>query len=433
MSERVTFLVGAGTPLDLELPSEIIRPTTANITEEACRDYSDYRKEHTAPETVVRGICDRLRDRLPIKKNPCVKKPDPSKADVNFEQIFHVLEELYAYRRVWEEKCKALDRYPILAPFIQPNFDFDGEILYPVMKVKEYILRIMDIVSEYDSYFRTQIEEGHWYRCFFKSFKDNGDFFTLNYDTTIEESIKIYEDGYVEDGIQKRFKRFDAKQLFGNPNKLSTINHLHGCINYFFQSYKDINTDVYRYLNHDLYKYDDYKDVRKMMVGHGHSQASTQSGETYYSAPIVTGLRKTDKLNCAPFDFYHSHLVNCVIRSNKLVVSGYSFGDLYCNQLIERMHMLHGNKRRIVLIDSWDIPEDFRNRHGGCWLSQHSGTFLCRAAECGDFNTIVKELYSNEDPSTGALFSNNGCLMVMPQGFKHAAGHASEIEAFLNS
>lgn len=53
--------------------------------------------------------------------------------------------------------------------------------------------------------------------------------------------------------------------------------------------------------------------------------------------------------------------------------------------------------------------------------------------QCGNFDGVITQLYKNENPQTGVLYSNNGCLMVLPRGFKHAAVCNNEIDAFLNS
>ena len=37
------------------------------------------------------------------------------------------------------------------------------------------------------------------------------------------------------------------------------------------------------------------------------------------------------------------------------MIAGYSFGDLYVNQIIERMELIHGNSKRVVLIDWWPL------------------------------------------------------------------------------
>ncbi len=426
---RTTFLIGAGTPLDFDLPQGYISPSSGNITKEVCKPYENYLNENS-PITIVQDIYDKLMEVYPPDvSNPFLSgKPEPF---IHFEHLFHVLEMLYSYHWVWENKSHNPKMFPVFAPFTLSAMNFDGNVLSSVMK--QFVLRIMDIIDGYNSFFqKQQNKENEWYRTFYRRFGNNSDFFVLNYDTTIETSIEDYEDGFEHDGIQDKFRRFNPKRLLENPENKSTVNHLHGCINYYFSSYKDINEDVYTYLSNDLYKYPDYESVKNLMLGRSQGQPSNQSGETYYSSSIITGLRKTDKLNCVPFDFYHSNLSNCIVRNSQLVIAGYGFGDLYCNQLLERMHFLHGNKRRIVFIDLWTIPKGYRY-HGGYWLSEELGRFLCRAAGCNMFDEVIEQLYRNEDKKTGALYSDNGCLMVLPKGFKHAAHCTNEIEAFLNS
>lgn len=428
-NNRTTFLIGAGTPLDLVLPQDVIEPTTANITSRVCGPYENYLNPDNSI-TVVDDIYKRLMCAYPTdRSNPYISgTPTPY---IHFEHLFHVLEMLDAYSWVWSRNSKNPNLYPVFAPFIQPNnINFDPDTLHSVMD--QFIIRIMDIVAGYDSNYLNQPTNA-WYEKFYQQFGENSDFFVLNYDTTIEKAIDTYEDGFESDNIQPVFLRFNPRKLFENPSGATTINHLHGCINYYFHSYTDPNTDIYTYLPNDLYKYPDYATVRKLMIGRGQSQPCTQSGETYYSSPIVTGLRKTDKLNCAPFDFYHANMTNCIIRNHKLVIAGYSFGDLYCNNLLERMNFLHGSQKRIVLIDCWGIPKQYRIGHGGYWLSQNLGNFLCRMTQCGNFDGVITQLYKNENPQTGALYSDDRCLMVLPNGFKHAAACSNEIEKFLKS
>ncbi len=426
-NNRTTFLIGAGTPLDLVLPQDVIKPATAEITNDVRRGYTDY----LTPDNII-TIVDDIYNQLmctypPDYSNPYISgTPTPY---IHFEHLFHVLEMLDAYSWVWSRNSKNPNLYPVFAPFIQPNIKFDADTLHSVMD--QFILRIMDIVNGYDSNIMKE-QANEWYWKFYQRFAENSDFFVLNYDTTIEKSIENYEDGFEPDEIQDAFLRFNPKKLFENPNGLPTINHLHGCINYYFQSYKDLNKDIYTFLFHDLYKYPDYATVKGLMTGRGQSQPCTQSGETYYSSPIVTGLRKTDKLNCVPFDFYHANMTNCIIRNHKLIIAGYSFGDLYCNNLLERMNFLHGDLKRIVLIDFWNIPQEVR-MHGEYWLSKNLGQFLCRMTNCGDLNEVIRQLYKKENSQTGALYSDNGCLMVLPNGFKQAATCSDEIIAFLNS
>lgn len=429
VKNRTTFIIGAGTPLDLELPAGHIRPSTKNITEEVCKPYIDYFNQNTSI-TLVEDIYNELMNVYPLDRpNPYSKvAPTPN---VHFEHLFHVLEMLYSYDWVWRNECHNPARFPVFAPLTQfkGQFKYDKDNISSVMD--QFILRIMEIINGYDTVFRERKDaQNDWYRDFYRQFKANSDFFVFNYDTTIEDSIEDYEDGFELDGKQRRFKRFNPKLLFENHKGISTINHLHGCINYYFSSYEDVNEDVYTNLHHDLYKYPDYDTVRNFMHGRSQSQPVNQSGETYYAAPIVTGLRKPDKLNCTPFEFYHANLTNRIIQNPGLVIAGYSFGDLYCNNILERIHLLHGASRRIVLIDYWNIPEE-EHIHREYWLGQNMGSFLCRAANCGEFREVMDQLYRNE--KNGALYSDNGCLMLLPKGLKHAALCRQDIEDFLNS
>ena len=426
---RTTFIIGAGTPLDLELPNGAICPSTKKITKEVCEPYENYSKPNT-PITLVEDIYIELMKVYP----PDLSNPDAnpkSTPNVNFEHLVHVLEMLYSYDRVWRNACRNAAQFPVFAPFTQFKelFKYDKDDISSVMD--QFVLRIMDIINVYDTVLRENMNvHNEWYREFYQQFRANSDFFVFNYDTTIEDSIVDYEDGFEPDGLQSGFKRFNPKLLLENPRGISTINHLHGCINYYFSSYEDANQDVYTFLNHDLYKYPDYATVKKLMEGRSQSQPASQSGETYYASPIVTGLRKPDKLNCAPFEFYHANLTHRITQNPGLVIAGYSFGDLYCNNLLERIHHLHGEQRRIVLIDYWNIPAG-QQIQNYC-LSQNMGNFLCRAAKCGTFAEVLDQLDRGKR-SNGALYSDNGCLMVLPKGFKHAALCRQDIENFLNS
>jgi hypothetical protein len=338
---------------------------------------------------------------------------------------------LVSYSGVWEGRCKAPNLFPVFAPFTLPSVSLDCQHIHSVMK--QFILRIMEIVNGYNQYIASGATENQWYRDFFSSFHEDSDFFIFNYDTTIEDSIGTYEDGFEPDGIQDKFLCFNPKRLLNYNGRPATINHLHGCINFYDSTYDVANQDVYTYLSHDMYKYPSFQDVKNLMIGRSGSDPASQSGETYHASPIITGLRKTDKLNCIPFDFYHGNMYKSLINNSKLVIIGYSFGDLYCNQLLERLHYIHKERRRIVLIDYWDIPEEHRKCHSGYFLSQNLGHFICRAMEVKNFYNAMDELYCNEDKNTGALYSKNGCLMVLPQGFKKAAAAYGDIIKFLNS
>ena len=84
---------------------------------------------------------------------------------------------------------------------------------------------------------------------------------------------------------------------------------------------------------------------------------STQTGDQIVRSPIIVGLRKTDKLISYPFYEYKTLLHNCLFRSKKLLIVGYSFDDLYINALLEKFNYIHRNERRIAIVDY--LPPNF--------------------------------------------------------------------------
>ena len=100
----------------------------------------------------------------------------------------------------------------------------------------------------------------------------------------------------------------------------------------------------------DLYKFPTAKSAREEMRIH-QCPEHTQAHESFYTGPILVGLRKTEKLEYLPYSCYHADLVNKIVANPSLMIVGYSFGDLYVNQLLERHKLVHGKNQRVVLID----------------------------------------------------------------------------------
>lgn len=230
------------------------------------------------------------------------------------------------------------------------------------------------------------------------------------------------------------------------------MSHLHGCIEFFDERYdKDVyKKEVLKYGFHDMYKYDSYDKVRDRFMGSSKSFKSNQAGEQLVGTPIITGLRKTDKLNIVPFDFYHGHLFNCAIKNNSLLLVGYSFGDVYMNHVIERMELIHGEKKRIVLIDWWPLSGDdhineivdeeekagfvknmMKHRSYDDDFNNELGYFLCRMTGKTHFEEALN-CFRRYD-RVGPMISENGCLMLFIGGFKAASNYRDEIYGFLNS
>lgn len=417
------MVMGAGVPLGFQLPADITVPSTWNITTEVRKDYHSILQ--SSPVTIVEDMYQQLMETLPPSADPLAQAPQPY---VHFELLFHVMEMYLTYASVWSGNNKNPDRYPIFAPFVESTKTYDANALRSVMS--DFILRIMDIVDGYDSYFATSPASEQWYRDFFQNAPWRWDVYNFNYDTTVEQSLRNYEDGY-DDIHGQNYKRFFPQKLMANPDDLSTVNHLHGCIHFFYD--RATNHDIYNYSHGDLFRYPDYKTVREMYIGRSQSQPTNQTNEELYAGPIITGLRKTDKLICIPYDYYHAHLGSSLLNSNKLLVAGYSFGDLYMNQQLNRMGLVHGKDRRVVLIDFWNPKEieQFGIENYVLYkVHSHMLEFLMMMCEVSHAAGLPEALGYNY-PQT-PMFSSNGCLMLLACGMRDAViNYYGEIINFL--
>lgn len=406
------MVMGAGVPLGFQLPPHLVVPSTGNITAEVRKDYQSIFQ--SSPVTIVDEMYQHLMATLPPPADPLTQPPQPY---VHFELLFHVMEMYLTYASVWSSNNKNSDRYPIFAPFVLPTKTYDTDVLRSVMN--DFILRIMDVVDGYDRFFSTRPASEQWYRDFFQNAPWKWDIYNFNYDTTVEQSLIDYEDGY-DDILGQNYKQFLPQKLMANSNNFSTINHLHGCIHFFYD--RTTNHDIYNYTHGDLFRYPDYKTVRRMYLARSQSHPTNQTNEELYAGPIITGLRKTDKLICIPYDYYHAHLGTSLLSSSKLLIAGYSFGDLYMNQQLKRMGLVHGKDRRVVLIDFWntkDISLYGIEKYILYKVPTHMLEFLMMMCEVSYAGELAKALgYNNPQVP---MYSSNGCLMLIACGMRDAA------------
>lgn len=214
--QRTTCVLGAGAALEFHLPSNVVFPSTGNITDAVRKPYQDFLTKKSI--NIVEDMYQHMKMTLPAKWNhtePCV----------HFEMLFHVLEMYAAYGMVWNGQCHNSDIYPVFAPFINPTKSYDVRDVSQI--IKRFLRRIIEIVKGYDDYFAKDGGQEDWYRNFFKYFPLTLDVFNFNYDTTVEQS---FGKGNYEDGFElisgEDYSQFLPQKLFDNVKEVSTINHL---------------------------------------------------------------------------------------------------------------------------------------------------------------------------------------------------------------
>lgn len=403
MSEpRLTVFLGAGAAI------EIGAPTTFQITQE------------------VRNKKQDLLDREVDFINRVAQVLDESFSEPsNFEEIFHTLELINSYRTGWRGAVK--EYTPYLASFVQPRLKrFFKDNIALNLAQNDLISTVANMVEAYSAPYAEKAEN-KWHCSFWNKASQviKLDIATLNYDTCIEQSIGSIEDGFLP--TEHGFERFSPVKLLDAV--CSRIFHLHGCITYGFARTRKPNTYALEDDFHDLYKYPSLAEAQKTWTGR--SSNFTQSSEEAVIGPLITGLKKTDKVVNFPYSTYFSVLHHSVVRNTSLLIVGYSFGDVHFNRLLDRVAGIHGSKRKIVIITKYSKPYWHRDWSAMGWPEKRDMMiFASRAFQ--DFYPFDTGSSFGGPPEV--LISKDGCARIYLRGFRDAVeDHGDDILSFLSS
>lgn len=342
MAKRITAIVGAGAVLDFDFSYEgAVCPSTKNITESICNlSVQGLDVEESDVISKVYGLAKNTLSDLYRKRG--IKQD----YDLNFEELYFLLESMFSLG----EGTEYYDPhgFPLLAALL----DVKREIKeYPhieyVRALHAIVRKISNIIDGYDSRFSLSTSE-EWYKKFWQGRENlKYDVFTFNYDTTIEQSVEDYEDGYRPIvGNRLGIQYFDSHALLRNKSKRTTIQHLHGSI--YYAEYAPIEC-VKTHSNRDMFK---MRTVAEAIGQLGlQTKDQSQARELFLNSPILIGMRKLDKMTFLPSSVYHADLVNRLQKNRGVLIVGYSFGDLYVNQILQRRLLMQGTKHRMVIID----------------------------------------------------------------------------------
>ena len=423
MGKRVTIIVGAGAVLDFNHNG--IFPSVNNITEEVLK--LNVQKVDGGESLLLRELYDHV-----IKKLNKVSDRNSRKfPQLNFENLLHVIEMCIAYSACWRKEYISWLSYPEFGTLIHPVNILKNLHTYDYIRAAYELQKtVMDIVNQYDTSFCEDKSAGQWYRDFWKSLSGRSNIFNLNYDNTIENSLGEYEDGFPPIKDDEDYSRFSAKHYYENQRCVSTIAHLHGQL-----LFSVARSYPFEYSMRDMVKNKDYETACKNRVG-GQFPPSNQAKEEYLQPVVVSGLRKTEKMTFAPNNVYLSDLTRKVLENNRLMIVGYSFGDLYLNEILGLVMAAHGDDFKVVIIDKYP---SYINTYTS-WFQHliHESNpqefiFVSRLAG----NRLFPEIGQKENPLVfedydTPLVSKNGKLMMCIGGFKDAVvNHKDEIMKFL--
>ncbi len=424
MNDAVTIIVGAGAVLDLDHKG--IFPSVKNITDEVLK--LNIQKVDGGERPFLRE----LHNHVVRKLNRVLETNHIMPPQLNFENILHVIEMCIAYSGCWSKKYISWLAYPEFGTLIQPvKFLKDIHTYDYIRAAYELQKTVMGIVNQYDIAFREDKLAEQWYRDFWKSLSGKSNIFNLNYDNTIEYTLGgEYEDGFppVKDG--EEYSRFSARRYYENPRGVSTIAHLHGQI-----LFSEARLFPFDYSIRDLVKNKDYQTACKNRIG-GQFPPSNQAKEEYLQPVIVSGSRKTEKMTFAPNNVYLSDLARKVIENNRLMVIGYSFGDLYLNEILGLGMAAHGDDFKVVIIDKFPLYINsyiswFHHLIHECNPQEY--TFVSRLVKDRLFVEVGQKKFPLIVREYGLpVVSTNGKLMMCINGFKNAVmNHKETILGFL--
>ena len=128
-------------------------------------------------------------------------------------------------------------------------------------------------------------------------------------------------------------------------------------------------------------------DVIKQAFFSSQWMPTNQAGDTICYTPIITGLKKTDKICYMPHSIYHANLVKRIIENPSLFICGYSFGDFYINQLLQRHKLIHDKNEKVVVVEKWPdyVNDDYLSLYS-YFMNNTSGglkEFVERITEAG--------------------------------------------------
>lgn len=425
MGNGITIIVGAGAVLDFNHNG--IFPSVKNITDEVLK--LNIQKVDGGERPLLREINDYI-----VGKLNKVGRPEINRyvsPQINFESLLHVVEMCISYSSCWHKEFTLWPALPEFGTLIQPDEFLNDIQTYDYIRAAYGLQNtVMNIVNQYDASFYEDTSTERWYRNFWESLSGRSNIFNLNYDNTIENSLDEYEDGFPPVKDCEDYSRFSAKNYYENQRRVSTIAHLHGQI-----LFSEARSFPFEYSIRDMVKNRNYQTACKNRMGR-QQNPSNQAKEEYVQPYIVSGSRKTEKMTFAPNNVYLSDLTRKIIENKRLMIIGYSFGDLYLNEILGLGMAAHGDDFKVVIIDKYpsyidSYPSLFQHIAHRC--NPQSYTFVSRLAK----DRLYVEIGQKEFPLIVGEYgvpvvSTNGKLMMCINGFKDAVvNHKETILGFL--
>jgi hypothetical protein len=171
---------------------------------------------------------------------------------------------------------------------------------------------------------------------------------TLNYDDSIERSMT---NSNLWDGFTNGSPGMIDYKGFRITHDLELL-HLHGSVRFVPEKQQD-SPGWFPHLK----RFDSNELARSERSVSNEYVQTAQSGEVILTGPIISGLRKSDKLVVEPYGLFHQRFQEGLAKWPRFLCIGYGAADTYLNAAIRRARALHGRKFRAVYVNCLGAAE----------------------------------------------------------------------------
>jgi hypothetical protein len=180
------------------------------------------------------------------------------------------------------------------------------------------------------------------------------DCFTLNYDNLIDAVfLAMFGDDWT-DGFgslaDQRYSMFDgrafADTLLPFFKKRHRLGHLHGSIAF---GYRSPSSASQSHSGLEIVKYASAIEAISTYSAEVTNFSVTPAREFNQAGPIISGLRKAEKMNSLPYAYYFKSFADAMLSSRCVIIAGYGGRDLHVNFWLQEMAKRRATVNIIVL------------------------------------------------------------------------------------
>jgi hypothetical protein len=271
----------------------------------------------------------------------------------DFESILHLAEELLSYSAARSRMPAVARLRPVLEWLTQPTdrwrplFDAYAVTIAKLHYTTLIATRIASTNLDRSALPLTQLLAA-------LSERSQIDCFTLNYDTLIDSVFsELFGDEWT-DGFSsvpsQPYSAFNgrafADRLLPLFKRRHRLGHLHGSITF---GYNQPLTGVEPWSNLEIVKYNSFAEAIPTYSEEVTHFSVTPAREFNQAGPIISGLRKAEKMNTLPYAYYFKSFADAMLGSRCVIIAGYGGRDPHVNFWLQEMSKRRATVSIIVL------------------------------------------------------------------------------------